>query len=1097
MTRHVPLVLTAVLCLTIVPGMSDDSKGRTVTIRDHIGVDWKDELVHYDLSFSPGAVKGSALVSVAPQKGKAIPCQVSDVQRHEADGSVRSCKVWFLATVPAHGETTYVITPGRKGPAGPGVSVKQADGFVELTTKAPGPIGIRLPLGARTFDWPAPASDVPGPIQALLLPSGRWCGEGRFEWPYAVRSYTAEITATGPVFAEARVRYEFETGYWTLTAKIIQGHPMVVITEALDNGQNEQEAFDVDRFYSFIINAGGFKPSQCFFGGRNDKPGQETLLKAGVKEAWMEWGRVRESWFASPVHGYELAFNEDRTDYHLIGWPAHTARIGCLVRFLEPGGDAVGFAALDTMAWRNPLALRFRVNTAGELAASLPLQVYKQEWATDGFRHGSPNYTGKTLFVPPTTARRKYGIMLTKAEDETQTKLESLFAMASKLGSNPLDEVKDWALDWPDPMGDTEWSAESTTTGTNALALMRDRVRFKQALGDFGRYSMAYHYGFAKGMLPGIQKVIDDPKALTTAERAELRRLCAWLAYDMNSHDTFPWGTGFHLNNPNMSIMAMEARIKTALLVRDHPNFVEWGRWTREFLKGYIRRFTRDSGALYENPHYSLGVTLDWSGQVNAILRESGLGDALDSSLFRKSMRFAIDWISPPDPRFNGHRVILPLGNCSYQSVPPSFANQYVAYYKERDPQLAGMLQWFANQTLPEAKKIDLAEEIVPDLRSVHYEGDGVSFRHGFGTPHETLFRMMAGDCDGHYEWESDQMTYTLYAKGQPINLHFGNGYFPMFCRPWLRNRVSIDHMYEASERNKTEVLATAFSPEADYLRAVRGIDRIRPLKTEYPVMDAQGARTAPEESGNWPTVPDWEDIPMTEWYRQVLFLKDADPKGPNYFVLRDDFGGTPTRPTDLSLWFLANSMTNVGDTLHFDGQCEVDMDVFVAQPESFEPETGSHRHIQQPYVRYTGFDPKYHPDGKLGEKQLFLRIKQPAGQGYMVVLYPRLKIDDPPAVFTRLGRGAVKVETPASTDYVFLSPFPMEYGDDFVTFKGISGAVRVKKNGPVVVIGGEGACRFTVEGKAIAGEGPFSLTIAGAEAAARVFPAGANVEVK
>jgi len=49
-------------------------------------------------------------------------------------------------------------------------------------------------------------------------------------------------------------------------------------------------------------------------------------------------------------------------------------------------------------------------------------------------------------------------------------------------------------------------------------------------------------------------------------------------------------------------------------------------------------------------------------------------------------------------------------------------------------------------------------------------------------------------------------MAYTLTAKGQPINLHFNNAYVPMFFRPWLRNRVSIDHIVEESERNATRV---------------------------------------------------------------------------------------------------------------------------------------------------------------------------------------------------------------------------------------------------------------------------------------------------
>jgi hypothetical protein len=76
---------------------------------------------------------------------------------------------------------------------------------------------------------------------------------------------------------------------------------------------------------------------------------------------------------------------------------------------------------------------------------------------------------------------------------------------------------------------------------------------------------------------------------------------------------------GFHLNNPNMSVMAVEARVKSSLLVKDHPLFKTWGAWTLAFLKDYNQRFTRESGSLYENAHYSLGVTLDWQAQANTL----------------------------------------------------------------------------------------------------------------------------------------------------------------------------------------------------------------------------------------------------------------------------------------------------------------------------------------------------------------------------------------------------------------------------------------------------------------------------------------------
>lgn len=1104
MKRQLIRILLHATCALSVVTLAEGSavKPTTVKLRDYVGIDWRHELVHYDLTFPPGGLKGAADAKVTLANGSAVPCQVSDVSRHEKDGSINSMRIWFFANVPSDGETVYTITPGQRGLEKPSVRVKETADTIELTTDAPKSIGIRLPNGKKEFDWPVPASQVPGPIQSLLLPRGKWVGEGRMEAPFNVKSYDARVMASGPLFAEVRVHYVFDTGYWTFRTKVIQGCPMIVIEEELDNGMSELSAEQFDRFFSFALNKGGFKPTEAYFTGKNDKDYLENLVKEGLNQKWKDaWGSLRSGWFISKVSGYTLSFKQDREDFYLTGYPTWSPRVGCLFRAVEPGGDAVGFAALNTAYWRNPLCLRFLESTNGQLFVNLPLQVYEQDWALDGFGRNSPNSTGRTLFVPDTTARRSYGIMLTPAEDEKKALLDSLFVKASKLGFHPLDEVKDWILDWPDPLADAKRATASTPKGTKALALMRERIRFKEAVGNFGRHSMAYHYDFAKRYYPVVQGVVDSPKALTAEERKELRRLCAYNAYEMNSLDTFPWGSGFHLGNPNMTIMAVEARVKASRLIQDHPMFAEWGAYSLALIKKFFERFTMSSGAPYENPHYTIGVSMDWAAEANQPLIDAGIGDALDSELFKKSMRFIINWLSPPDPRFLGHRLVLPLGNTSYQSVPPSFADRYVTYYRERDPVLAGQLQWFANQTLPDDKKVAIVKDIVPELKSGWFKDYGVIFRHGFGTPYETMMHFLAGRCFGHYELETDHMAYTIYAKGQPIHLNFGNGYFPMFVRPWLRNRVSFDMKMEAPERNRIEVEQASFSREAEYFRAVREVSQLLPVATEYPLLNEKNKWT-PQESENYvAAIAEWDKpasfIPLTVWRRQMLFLKDADPKGPNYFVLRDTFGGTPTRPTDLSLWFLANSMTKTNNCFHFDGQCKVDMDVFINTPEEFTPKTDKYGHQQQPYGRLVGFDPAYHPGGKLWESQLLFRIRQPAGKGYMVVLYPRLKNDDPPAKFTRIAENVVKVETPLSTDYVFMNPYSFGFQNDQVSFEGMAAAVRLYKTGRIAVANSEGPCTVKVGGRSIVGHGAFVATIEQGKASTKTYTEGARVVVQ
>jgi len=1076
------------------------AKPVTVTIRDYIGVDWRDELVHFSLQLDAGELTGRASARVRIVGRQAIPCQISDVRRHD-DGSVRSCDVWFLANVPANEAVSYVIEPGKTGPAGSAVSIRQTAEQIELTTRTPQPIGIRLLGGSREYPYPVPASEVPGPIRALLLPSGRATGEGRFEMPFFVKSYESEVIARGPLFAEVRVRYTFDTGYWTFRAKVLSGCPMIIVEEELNTGYADQSWDQFDRFYSFRLSGKGFRPKQAFYTGRTDSPEYHDLLnqeiqdqvkrdKTGTSHTEHSCGTV--------VNGYTLEFAKDRCDYYLTSWPTWSPRCGIAVRFVEPGKDAVGFATLTTSKWRNPLSLRFRVNRDGELLASLPMQVYEQHWVSEGFGRYSPNATGKTLFVSENAARRHYGIMLSPAEDEIEGKMDSLIRLAVKLGSHPLDIVKDWTLDWPDPMANQPWAQEPTEEGAKAVQRMRDWIDLKRTLGHFGLYSMWNHRSMTHVRFPMLNPVINTPESLTLEDRRELRRLSAYQAYVLNSREHFPWGVGCHLGNPNMSIMAVNARVKSSLLVKDHPMFKVWGAWTREFVKDYLRRFTRESGAPYENVHYTLGVTFREIAQSNKVFIENGLGDALDTDLFRRSMRFTLDWITPPELRWNGHRVYLPIGNgASYPSMPPDFGELIIGYFKGRDPDLAGQLQWATNETLPADKQVRLVKEVVPELTSVHHKDYGVFFRHGFGTPHETLFCIMAGNCDGHNELETDQMAYSLYAKGHPIHLTFGNGYHPMFVRPWLRNRVSIDHKFEVTERNSTRVAAACFMPEAEYMRATRDVDQIRPLKTEYPLLTKNGMQWNDEERKSWPAAPtDIETIPTTRWHRQVLFLKDADPKGLNYFVLRDAFGGMPSRPTDLNLWFLANSMERRGSVFHFDGQVKVDMDVFVNTPAEFEPITGKYGHPAQPYGRLTGWNQEYFPEGKRREDQLLLRIAQPAGKGYLVVLYPRLKETDPPATFHRLGDNAVRIETPLSTDYALLAPFDFSFKDARIQFKGQAATVRLFNSGRIALANCEGKIEARVAGRRITGEGAFTVIIDGNKATIKKHEETATAQV-
>ena len=229
------------------------------------------------------------------------------------------------------------------------------------------------------------------------------------------------MTARGPLFAEAKVRYEFDTGYWTFTARVVRGSPLVLIEEELDNGWNDQKADErgsvllADAQRRGVPADAGILPGPRGQAGVQDAAGHGLAAGGGRGGAPARRGRHL-------ANGYTLRFAENRTDYHLIGWPCWSPRVGVGVRFVEPGSDAVGLRrrAHARVAEPDGRAIpRDRQGRAGGLPAAAGLRAGladRRLWPN------SPNATGKTLGVPATTARRSYGIMLSRAENEVETR---------------------------------------------------------------------------------------------------------------------------------------------------------------------------------------------------------------------------------------------------------------------------------------------------------------------------------------------------------------------------------------------------------------------------------------------------------------------------------------------------------------------------------------------------------------------------------------------------------------------------------------------------------------------------------------------------
>jgi len=123
----------------------------------------------------------------------------------------------------------------------------------------------------------------PGPLPVFTAPLGAHDRRRSFPVPFKVKSYNTEIVAQGPLFAEARVRYIFEGGYWTFTARVIPRLSHGADIRRSRYGNSGQEWNAADRFYVFTLNGNGFKPTQAYLHGTYRGGGFHDLLNQYVQ----------------------------------------------------------------------------------------------------------------------------------------------------------------------------------------------------------------------------------------------------------------------------------------------------------------------------------------------------------------------------------------------------------------------------------------------------------------------------------------------------------------------------------------------------------------------------------------------------------------------------------------------------------------------------------------------------------------------------------------------------------------------------------------------------------------------------------------------
>ena len=1020
MRKALPCCLIA-LCLGQPHGLAAGERAPVVwqrTVKDHIGHDWHRELIHFELpgNLSPKPAR-HRLVLVREGVAREIPFQVAASKRGRRP-------LWCVVDLPAFGEITLRLeaAAASKQLAAPMPIVEKEDRW-QIDN---GVICIEVP---RTHIRTA---DVPPPLLRVRNTGGSpWVGSSRFKGTGAKIDLTVS-QVRGPVWTEVEYYYGFANGTYEVAIRLVRGRPEVLWRERFN--------FDKDgASLEWDVSAGTDLDTGVWDYYRSRYPWRKTGM--GVSKAYtIAYAKGPEITTFAPWIRWWL---DDVTTWLELWDRRKEWAVGIFT------GNVLDWRDRDNRVTYDASAFRLVLSKDRRAVLSLPLGKGVRTFGISLARRTPDERIGPNVRVGPTdTARRQIRYAETSLDevkdyvfdyDATPASSYPLFALGRHPGdaprAKPLDDAGGfWHMGvspdrrpWPKtPSKDALARAALAGAGKSVATHLRCVV-MRESLAAV-RCILRHRTGPAMGIAPHnwltsgptryLSALIDLAMPyLTRREWEVLRARMIFLGYKLASENF--WSPRLGLSaNPNMTTLVRAQLAFVSFLLPRHPRAAAWRKAGVDEMLHELNDWSGPNGGWLEAPHYAT-VSLDHIVAVGSAMRNLKLGEEI---IYHEKLKKAIGWLAkistPPDPRFKGLRHLPPIGNTWGYETSCLFG--YMAkLYRGRDDEYANAMRWmWEQQGLPRHPGIGGAYPTTDGFReslldttpstgppkwgSELFPGSGAVLRSGFPGKRETHFYLIQGPMHDHYD--DDQGSFELWGKGRPLCLDFGyHGYDP------------AEHHSRVDVNGKGEIAAFATQPFADFLH------------------NSQGA-----------------------WNRHVLFVKDAEALGPNYFLLRDAVAKGHPRPANWRLWLNTAADPKLdGSTVRVTGRDDVDLDIW------FPPSARALLPVAAGTVKTTELSISTHSAGPRATTQrcLHLVLKGPTVLEWL--LYPRLRTERPPTV-TPLGRpGAVKVESPRGTDYVFLTDQPTAISAENIQFHGTAGVIQVRPKTVTLTLVQGGRLRF------------------------------------
>lgn len=1033
-----------------------------IALPEQLNQTYARELVQYPFTAAKDACAVNS-VQVSGPRG-AAPAQLTEVTFWPGKAkSVKTAKLAFLVDQLAPLTTdSYTVTYGTKAAPAMKSDLQVVAGkeTVEITTSH---LGIRLPMGGTTYPAPMAATAVPGPLQAMRLQQGAWAGGSTLTGDLAVKSWTARVTDSGAAFARVAFQYTFaDDSTLTLAATVAAGDSAV-------RWEMQQSA---------------------------DRPAQTLLIKLppvpGVKQAILpkgygQWAKDRTQPVAPSVK--PLCWLSPNSSLINI-FADHPATIRLVA---DGGGPELYLCSRDPGAWVDPQPLTYGGVQQWNLDV---IPTMWQGWQRKSIPVGYAEDGTVSLQISLAQGRRKWSI-----------------GAGAPLVGEELDRIKDLVLDWPasprvksphlfvdEQEAREAWKRVATEPDlAHRLALPNPSYLYANAampvflnpagtdtkaeqtvvinslrdqLGKLGNFDLM-RYGIAATCT--YDALIDSP-LLTAQERKLFRAQMAYLAYLMADPMCWSMERGYNSGNPNMSTSYTLTQGIAACALSDHPMAKQWAERCNQWMNKWLNDEVGPNGEwMSEGGHYMhAGVPPLVVYAVAA--KRAGFADFTTDPRLKKLLLYMAKYYTPNDVQRRNFRVSPAFGRGTAGDQCAIFGVA-ARMYADSDPALSRTMQWmWAADGYPEDigdwrlggfegyytdKRLPMQQ---PEWGSELFPNRGGLLRAGFGTEQESYLNVLSQvdsrrnldiwtpEIGGIAQW---------FGRGKPLSTCFTTAIGYQERQELTRNGVRLSHNWGAPGDSKapcgyyTKISDAAFAalPQADYVRSTITNTTVDDRDWFPPNMPAT-PRETPAKSGT------------LSWTRQLLFLKDADPAGPAYLVLRDSTQGG--EPTAWQFWTLsekvgtaaqAQDMTAfladkpgptilparelpMSDRYTAAGQFGMDVEYFIAGP------ADSPRHT----LRYGGND-----NSQVSQFQDLLHLQLPGDGAYYVALFPHPRTEAAPT-FTKLDGGKIiKVAGAFGTDYACIATTDTTAAAEGITLRGTVAAVQQRATGQTLSLGAAG----------------------------------------